>query len=109
VPFTAWLAVSEVGKAAWVPAVVQVDILGVVVAAVAVVVSSDVAPAVGGSEREMGGWKARWGSVGRAGSECRRSRGAGDRFEAGEEVVVVVVDDVDNVDGGCAGVVAVSS
>jgi hypothetical protein len=107
VPFTAWLAVSEVGKAAWVLAVVRVDVLGVVVAAVAVVVSSDVAPTVGGSGREMGGWKACWGSVGRLGGGCCRSPDAGASFEAGNEVVVVVVvNNVVDIDGGCAGVIS---
>ena len=32
-------------------------------------------------------------------------RGAGDWFGAGEGVVVVIVDNVGNIDGGCAGII----
>ena len=39
-------------------------------------------------------------------SECRRFRRVAGRFEAGDGVVVAVVDNVGNVDGGCAGVVS---
>jgi hypothetical protein len=56
-PFTAWLAVSEVGVAGWVLAVVQVDILGVVVAVFVAVVGGDVAVATSGSGSERRGWQ----------------------------------------------------
>jgi hypothetical protein len=111
-PFTAWLAVSEVGVAGWVLAVVQVDVLGAVAVAVGTVVDDDVAVAVSGSGCERRGWGLGWGAVGRLGSVCRRFRDAGGSSEAGEKVVVVVFDDagvvdgnVDVADGGCAGVV----
>jgi hypothetical protein len=104
-PFTAWLAVSEVGVAGWVLAVVQVDVLGAVAAAVGTVVDDDVAVAVSGSGCERRGWGLGWGAVGWLGSECRHFRGAGGCSEAGSEVVVAVVDNVGVVDGGCAGVV----
>jgi hypothetical protein len=105
-PFTAWLAISEVGVAGWVLAVVQVDVLGAVAAAVGTVVDDDVAVAVSGSGCERRGWGLGWGAVGRLSSVCRRFRGVGSRFGAGDGLVVVVVDDVGNLDGGCAGVVS---
>jgi hypothetical protein len=66
----------------------------------------DVAVERRGSGCELRGWGLRWSAVGRPGRECRRTRGTGGRFEAGEEVFVVVVDVVGNVDGGCAAIVS---
>ena len=80
--------------------------MDVFAAGVAANVVSDVAAERRGSGLERGGWGLSWGTVGRPGSQCRRSRGAGGRFGAGEGVVVVVVNDVDVVDGGCADVVS---
>lgn len=78
------------------------------------VVGGDVTVAVAGSGRERGGCRGCRGVVGWLGSECRRSRGAVRCFEAGAELVVVVVDNsvdavdgvVDIADGGCVGVVS---
>jgi hypothetical protein len=88
-------------------------VFGVVIAAVGAVVGGDMTVAVVGSGRERGGCRGCRGVVGWLGSECRRSRGAVRCFEAGAELVVVVVDNsvdaVDGVvgiaDGGCVGVV----
>jgi hypothetical protein len=94
--------------AVWVLAAALVVVPEGVAARVTAVVGSDVAAAVSGSGCEQRGWGLGWGAVGRFGSERRHSRGAGGRFGGGNEVVVVVVDDVDVVDvadGGCAGVV----
>jgi hypothetical protein len=44
--------------------------------------------------------------VGRPGSQCHRSRGAGGGFGAGDGLVAAVVDNVLDVDGGCAGVIS---
>jgi hypothetical protein len=98
-PFMAWLAVSEVGVAGWVLAVVQVDVLGAIAAAVGTVVDDDVAVAVSGSGCERRGWGLGWGGVGWSGSWCLHSRGVGGSFEAEGQVVVVVVDVVGVVDG----------
>jgi hypothetical protein len=95
-PFTAWLAVSEVGGAVWVlDTAIDVVSRGVV-AGVATVVSSDVAVGRRGSECARRGWGLGWGVVGRLGSVCRCFRGVGSRFGAGDGLVVVVVDDVGN-------------
>jgi hypothetical protein len=44
--------------------------------------------------------------VGWSGSECRRLHGAGGRFDVENGVLVAVVDDIVDGDGGCAGVVS---
>jgi hypothetical protein len=90
----------------WVLDAAVVVVMGVVVAAVDIVVDDDVAVTPGASGCETRGWGAGWSIVGWAGSEYRRSRGAGGDFGAGREVVVVVDDKVAVVDGGCAGVVS---
>jgi hypothetical protein len=82
--------------------VALVVVLGVAAAGVATDVVSDVAAERRGSGLERGGWRLGYGAVVRSGSVCRLSRGAGGIFEGGEEVVVVVVNDVGVVDGGCA-------
>jgi hypothetical protein len=79
---------------------------GVVVTGVAAVVGGDVAVERGGSVRSTRGWGLGWGVVVQSGIQCRGSGDAGGGSEAGDEFVVVVVDDVGVVDGGCAGVVA---
>jgi hypothetical protein len=82
---------------------------GVVATGVAAVVGSDMAVGLGGSGCGTQGWGVCWGAVGRVGSVCRRSRGAGGCFKPGDAVVgvVVVVDGcVDVADGGCVGVVS---
>jgi hypothetical protein len=107
-PFTAWLAVSEVGEAAWMLAVVQVNVLGVVVAVFVTVVGGDVAVATVCSRREVGGQGVSRGVVGWPGIECRHFRAAGGCFEDGGEAVVAVVNGVSDCDvavTGCAGVV----
>jgi hypothetical protein len=86
--------------------VAQLVVSEVVVAGVAAVIDSDMAVAQGRSGREKRGWGVCWGAIGRLGSVCRRFRDAGGSFEAGEKVVVAVVDSVDSVDGGCAAVVS---
>jgi hypothetical protein len=96
---TAGLAVLGVSVAIRVLAVAQVVVPEVVVPGLAAVVGSDVVVAVGSSRCEVGGKGVSRGAIGWFGSECRRTRGAGGRFEAGEEVVVAVVDDVGVVDG----------
>jgi hypothetical protein len=53
----------------------------------------------------MGGWGLSRGGVGRPGDQCCRSGGAGRVSEAEGEPVVVVVNDICIVDGGCADVV----
>ena len=72
-------------------AMVQIDILGVVTAGVAAIVGSDVAVSLGGSEHEWRGWEACWGAIAQPRSKCCHLQGAGSRFWAGEEDVVVVV------------------
>jgi hypothetical protein len=79
---------------------------GAVAAVVVTIVGSGVAVVTGGSGCEMRGWEACWGAMAQPGSECRRLRGAGSRFGAGEGVVVVVDDIVGVIDGGCAAVVS---
>jgi hypothetical protein len=79
---------------------------GVVTAGFVVVVGGDVATKRQGSGCEKRGWGDSRGGLGRPGSVCRRSRGAGSCFGAGGEVVVVVVNVVGVVDGGCACVVS---
>jgi hypothetical protein len=84
----------------------------VVAVGVAAVVCGDVAAKRRGSRGSSGGWRLGWGVVGRSGSVCRRFRGAGGWFEAGKEVLVVVVNvvgsvdgSVDVADGSCDGIV----
>jgi hypothetical protein len=103
--FTASLTASRVPVSVWVLDVTQIVVLGVSAAGVAAIVGCDIAMAVGGSECEMRGLGVRWSALGRPGRECCRLRGAGDSFEAGEKLVVAVVDNVDNVDGGCVAIV----
>jgi hypothetical protein len=86
--------------------VAQVIVLRVVAKVFVAIVGNDVAVATGDSGRETRGCRGCRGAVGRLGSECCHSRGAGSCFEAGNKVVVAVVDSVDNVDGGCAAVVS---
>jgi hypothetical protein len=70
---------------------------------VAAVVDSDVAVVTVGSGLKTRGWGVCRDATARTGSECRRFRGAGDSFEGRGKFVVVVVN---NVDGGCTGVVS---
>ena len=58
------LAVSEVGGAVWVLAVVQIDVLGVVTAGVATVVGGDMAVAFSGSRCGTGVNGVGWGEQG---------------------------------------------
>jgi hypothetical protein len=109
---TTSLTVSGVSAAIWILDDALVVVFRVVAVVFVAVVGGDVAVAMGGSGCETRGCGGCRGAVGRLGSECRRSRGAGSCFEAGDEVVVAVVDSVGNVDGsvdvtdgGCAGVV----
>ena len=76
-----------------------------VVAVAATVIDDDVALAVGGLGHERRGWGVSRGGVGQPGSVCRRFGEAGGCFSAGGRVVVVAVDVVGVVDGGCVGVV----
>ena len=78
----------------------------VLVAGVAVNVICDVTAERRGSGLERRGWGVCRGVVGRAGSECRRFRGAGDCLEGGDGAVVAVVGSVDSTDGGCATIVS---
>jgi hypothetical protein len=83
------------------------DAVSEVVAAFSVGVGGcDVAVEWQGSGCKMGGCGLRWGAMGQPGRECHRSEGAGGSFEAGEQLLVAVVDDVGIVDGSCAGVVS---
>ena len=59
----------------------------------------DIAVATGGSGRRGRGQGHCWGAVGRPGSMCCRSRGVWGWFEAGDEIVVAIVNDVGVVDG----------
>jgi hypothetical protein len=97
---------SRVSAFVWVLNETKVVISGVVAAVFIVVVGGDVAVVTGSSGRKTRGCGGCRGAVGRLGSECHRSRGAGSCFEAGNEVVVAVVDSVGNIDGGCVGVVS---
>src|SRR5271154_6833442 len=78
---------------------------GVDAARVAVVVNDDVTVKRRGSGCRTGCWGLCFSAVGWAGSECRLFRDTGGSFEAGDEAVVVVVNDVVVADGGCVGVV----
>jgi hypothetical protein len=91
--------VSGVSAAVWVLDTALVAVSGAVAAGNVGTGGCDVAAAVGGSGCERSGW----GVVSRLGSECRRLRRAGGCFEGRDEAVVTVVDDVVDVDGGCAG------
>jgi hypothetical protein len=89
--------------------VAQVVVSELVAPGFAAVVNSDAARNGEGSWYGVAGLGASWGVVGWFGSEYRRLGGAGGSFEAGEKVVVEVVDvvvNVDGADGGCAGVVS---
>jgi hypothetical protein len=103
--FTASLTVSGVSTGVWVLDDAQVVGLGVVAAGFVAFVHSDVAVAQGGSGCETRDWGVFWSAVSRPRSERRRLRGAGASKQAGDGVLVVV-DDVDNVDGGCACIVS---
>jgi hypothetical protein len=65
-------------------------VLEAVVAGIVDVGSCAVAVERRGSGCELRGWGLRWRAVGRLGSECRRTRGARGRFEAGNAVVWVL-------------------
>ena len=69
------------------------------------VVNDDVTVERRGSGCRTGCWGLCFSAVGWAGSECRLFRDTGGSFEAGDGAVVVVVNDVVVVDGGCVGVV----
>jgi hypothetical protein len=101
-----WVAVSEVSEVVWVLDTALVAVSGVVATGVAAIVGSDVAAAQGCSGRNGRGWGLGRGDMYRFGSECRCSRGADGCLEAGNGVVVAIVDDVVDGDGGCAGVVS---
>jgi hypothetical protein len=84
----------------WVLATALDAVSGVVVAAFVDVVGGDVAAkwqGLGLERRGSGGCR---GAVGRLSKVCRRFCGARGGFGAGDRVVVAVVDNVDNVDGG---------
>jgi hypothetical protein len=100
----AWWRVSCARGAVWVPDTALVAVSRVVAVAVVAIVDCDMAAEQWGSGLEMWGWGRGWGVVGRFGRVCRRFRGAGGSFEAGEAVLVVVVGGVVDVDGGCAGI-----
>jgi hypothetical protein len=78
----------------WVPAVV---VSRLVATGFDAVVDYDIAVTWGGSGCGTRGWRLGCGAIGWFGCECRRLRGVCGCFEAGEEVVVV---DVDDIDGG---------
>ena len=102
---TAWVAFSEVVIAVWVLDTALLAVSGVATAGVAAVVGSDVAVVTGGSWCLIKGQGLGWGAMGWPGSECHRFQGPGGCFEAWDEVIVVVINDVGAIDGGCAGVV----
>jgi hypothetical protein len=104
--FAASLSVSRVVVVVWVLDAALLIISGVVVAGNVGVGGCDVVIARGGSGCEQRGWGLRWGAVGRPGRECCHSKGAGGSFEAGEKLLVAVVDDVVNIYGGCVAVVS---
>jgi hypothetical protein len=89
----------------WVLATALDAVSGMVVAAFVDVVGGDVAAKRRGSGLERRGSGGCRGAVGRLGKVCRRFCGARGGFGAEDRVVVVVVDVVGIVDGGCAGVV----
>jgi hypothetical protein len=100
--------VSGVAAIVWVEAMTLAVIPAVVEAGVVAVVGSDIAVAVGGAGYERRGWGLGWGAVGLPGRECRRLGGDGGSFKAGDDVVVVIVNDIDSRDMavcGCAGAV----
>jgi hypothetical protein len=89
--------------------VALVIVLDVVVAGVATVINGDMAVATGSLGCERRGWAVGWSAESWFGSEFHHTRVAGARFEAGREVVVVVVDVIgiiDGADGGCASIVS---
>ena len=90
----------------WVLDITQVIISGVVAAGVAAIVGGDVAVATGGSGLKRRGCGVCRGVVDQPGSQCHCLAGAGGGFGAGDEVIVVVINIVDSIDGGCAGVVS---
>ena len=104
--FRAWQSVHHVTAIVCALDETQVVVSRVVVTGVTVIVGRDVAVRKRGSGLERGGWRRCWCVVRWPGSECRRFRGAGSNFGAGDEAVVVVDDVVGVVDGGCAGVVS---
>jgi hypothetical protein len=89
-----------------VPDEAQVVVLGAVAAGFVTVVDCDVAAEQRGSGLDRRGWELGCGAVGRLGSVCRRFRGVGGCFRAGDRVVEVVVNSVGVVDGGCAGIIS---
>ena len=97
-------AVSEVSLVVWVLDVAQVVVPRVVATVFVAVIGCDVEAAVGGSGHETRGCRVCKGAVCRLGSVCRRSRGAGGSFDSGEQVVVVVVNNIGRCDGGCVDV-----
>jgi hypothetical protein len=104
--FSAGILISEVPVSVWASNTAVVVILGLSAAAEAAVVGCDVAVTMGGSGCKTGGCGLRWGAMGWPGRECCCSEGAGGSFEAGEKLLVAVVDDIGIIDGGCAGVVS---
>lgn len=90
----------------WVPDAALVAVSEVVTTGVTTVVGSDVAAVLGGSGCKRWGWRLCSGAVDRFRSECHRFRGSAGCFEAGEEVVVVVANDIDSADSGCVGVIS---
>jgi len=64
---------------------------------------TDMATKWRGSEHERRGWGAGWDAVDRAGSECHHLRAVGGGGPHWKTRCIVVVDDIDNIDGGCAG------
>ena len=87
------------GGASWVLAASLVAVVAVVVADNVGISSCDMATDRGGSGRDLRGWGLGWRGVGRSDSWWRHSRGTGGGFEAGGQVVVVVVDVVGIIDG----------
>ena len=77
-----------------------------IVADVVAIGSCDVVLAVGSSGLERRGCGLGRGAVDQPGIQRHLSGGAGSSSEVGEEQVVVVVNDVGIVDGGCAGIIS---
>jgi hypothetical protein len=98
------LTVSGVSVVVWVLDDAQVVVFRVGAVGFVIVVGGDVATKRWGSEHERRGWGLGWDMVGWPGSECRRFRGAGRGGSGWNSSCEVVVDVVDNDDGGCAGV-----
>ena len=83
----------------------QVIISRVVAAGNVAIVDGDVAVAAGGSGVETRSCGVCRGAVAQPSRVWHHFREAGGSFKAGRAVVVAVVNSIDNVDGGCAGII----